>query len=291
MKNVLQISYWTIGGFEGAKPAAQALAEAKKMGYDGVELNFGGGELTPDTDAKTCREIRAAADKLGMKIESLATGYYWQNSFSHPSAAVRRNAVAFTKQYLRVASLLEVSRVLVLPGAVFVAWDDKAPVVPYKTAWENATAALGRCLREGREYGVTIALENVWSGFLTDPVAMREFLDQFEDENIGSYFDVGNCLINGFPEHWIELLAERISAVHVKNFSRSDFAGGLHDFGDDLLKGDCNWPAVVKALKKIHYTGPITAEMLPFCRLPDMVLPDLKLARDTAGKLKGIFGR
>jgi hypothetical protein len=29
--------------------------------------------------------------------------------------------------------------------------------------------------------------------------------------------------------------------------------------------------------------------MLPFCRLPDMKLPDLDLARDTAGKLRRIM--
>ena len=31
MDNVVQINYWTIGGFEGGKPIAKALAEAKAM--------------------------------------------------------------------------------------------------------------------------------------------------------------------------------------------------------------------------------------------------------------------
>ena len=35
--------------------------------------------------------------------------------------------------------------------------------------------------------------------------------------------------------------------------------------------------------------GPITAEMVPFSRLPDLVLPDMTLARDTAAKLKQIL--
>jgi hexulose-6-phosphate isomerase len=142
-----------------------------------------------------------------------------------------------------------------------------------------------------KKVGVTIGLENVWGGFLTDPMAMKTFVDQFRTRRIGVYFDVGNCLINGYPEHWIEVLGKRIAAVHFKNFRREDCAGGLHGFGDDLLAGDIDWSAVVKALKKIKYTGPITAEMLPFCRLPNMVLPDMDLARDTAGKLKQIVGK
>ena len=50
-----------------------------------------------------------------------------------------------------------------------------------------------------------------------------------------------------------------------------------------------DFEAVKAALQKINYQGPITAEMLPFCRLPNMVLPDLDLARDTAVKMKQIF--
>ena len=37
-------------------------------------------------------------------------------------------------------------------------------------------------------------------------------------------------------------------------------------------------------------SGPLTAEMIPFSRLPDLVLPDMVLAGDTAAKLKKIFG-
>jgi len=129
----------------------------------------------------------------------------------------------------------------------------------------------------------------VWNFFLMDPVAMRSFVDQFRSRWLGVYFDLANCLINGYPEHWIELLGPRIKAIHVKNFSRSDCGGTLHGFGDDLLKGDVNFQAVRAALKKIKYSGPLTAEMIPFSRLPNMKLPDMQLARDTAGKLLQIF--
>ncbi len=36
MSNLLQINYWTIGGFEGHKPIGQALADAKACGCDGL---------------------------------------------------------------------------------------------------------------------------------------------------------------------------------------------------------------------------------------------------------------
>jgi len=96
-------------------------------------------------------------------------------------------------------------------------------------------------------------------------------------------------VLTGYPQHWIEILGSRIAAVHVKNFKRNDAGGVLHGFGDDLLEGDVDFDAVKAALKKIKYHGPITAEMLPFSRLPDLVLPDLDLARDTATKMRQIF--
>ena len=87
-----------------------------------------------------------------------------------------------------------------------------------------------------------------------------------------------------------QILGDRIAAVQVKNFTLQDAGGVLHGFGDDLLEGDADWDAVKAALAAIGYEGPVTAEMLPFCRLPDMVLPDMDLARDTAVKMKQIFG-
>ncbi len=290
-KNTLQINYWTIGGFDGEKPAAQALEEAKEMGYEGVELTFDAGELSPGISEAECREIRKTAKSLGMKIESLATGVYWGRSLSHPDASVRREAVAFTKEYLQVAKWIGAKVVLVVPGAVAVPWDASQPVVPYAEVWKSATKSVRQCIATAEKLGVTMALENVWNWFLADPIAMRTFVDQFKSPRVGVYFDVANCLINGYPEHWIELLGKRIKAVHFKNFTRQDCGGTLHGFGDDILAGDVNWPAVAAALEKAKFRGPVTAEMIPFSRLPDLVLPDMDLARDTAPKLRAILGR
>ncbi len=289
MKNILQINYWTLGGFDGAKPVEQALGEASAMGYTGLELIFGCGELARGVTEARCREIRGTAARLKMRIASLASGYYWEKSLSSPSSAERRNAVEFTREYLRVASWLGAGTVLIIPGAVAVPWDASKPVVPYAEAWKNATVSIRACLPEAEKRKVTMALENVWNWFLGDPVAMRCFVDQFKSRRVGVYLDVGNCLINGYPEHWIGLLGRRVAAVHFKNFTREDCGGGLHGFGDDLLKGDVNWRAVRAALTKLRYAGPITAEMIPFSRLPNLVLPDMKLARDTAPKLKKIM--
>ena len=140
--------------------------------------------------------------------------------------------------------------------------------------------------------GVNIGLENVWNWFLADPVAMKVFIDQYNHPRVGCYFDVANCLVNGYPEHWIDLLAHRVKAVHFKNYKRNDdCGGGMHGFGEELLDGDVNWKNVTDALARIGYEGAVTAELIPFCRLPDMTLPDVELARKNAPQLRRILGR
>lgn len=289
--NTMQINYWTIGGFEGAKPPIQALQEAKDMGFEGMELTFGAGHLAPGVSQFECEKIRAAAAGMGMKLETLATGNYWGLSLTHPQAQMRDKAIAFTKEYMQVAKWLGAKTVLVVPGAVCVPWDASQPQVPYAQAWKLATASLRKLLPTANKLGINIGVENVWNWFLTDPMAFKVFIDQFKSPRLGVYFDVGNYIIMSRSEDWIEILGRRIKAVHFKNFQRTDGAGGVHGFGDDLMVGDVNWPAVLAALKKANYTGALTAEMIPFSRGETLKLPDMDLARSTAGRMKQILGR
>jgi hexulose-6-phosphate isomerase len=219
----------------------------------------------------------------------MATGKYWGQSLSDPRDEVRQQAIEFTKDYLWVAYELGIETILVVPGYVAVPWDESQPVVSYAKAWELSTASLQECLPLAEDLGINIAIENVWNWFLTDPISMRTFVDQLNSPRLGVYFDAGNVLINGYPEHWVEILGDRIKAVHVKNFSRNDCGGLLHGFGDDLLTGDLNWTAFLDSLQAINYAGPITAEMIPFCRIPDLVLPDLELAKKTGVQMREIF--
>jgi hexulose-6-phosphate isomerase len=90
---------------------------------------------------------------------------------------------------------------------------------------------------------------------------MRVFIDSFSSQMIGAYFDVGNVLLTGYPDHWIRILGERIKRVHVKDFKLS--VGTAEGFVD-LLEGDVNFEEVKKALADVGYDGYVTAELLPF---------------------------
>ncbi len=278
------INYWVLGGFDGKKGPYAAIEDAARWGLDGVELTVGDC-LSADISEAECGKIKAAAAKAGIGLRTLAAGFYWGCSLGSPDEAERVRAVEFTKKYIRIASWLRAETILVVPGAVDVAWDPSRPVVPYQQVWDLSVKSLKAVLPLAEELKVNLAIENVWNKFLTAPVEMKIYVDQFGSDRVGVYFDTGNCMINGYAEHWIEILGKRIKAVHLKNFKRDDAGGLLHGFGDDLLSGDLDFSAVKIALEKQIPDVPVTAEMIPFCRLPDLVLPDMELAEDTAKKL------
>ncbi len=77
---------------------------------------------------------------------------------------------------------------------------------------------------------------------------------------MGVYFDVGNVLLYGYPEHWIDILGSRIRRVHLKDFR---CAVGTLDGFVDIGAGDVDWEAVGAALGRAGYDGPLTAEVFP----------------------------
>lgn len=90
---------------------------------------------------------------------------------------------------------------------------------------------------------------------------MAAFIDGCNSPWIGSYLDVGNVLVNGYPEDWITTLGPRISSVHVKDFLES--VGNIHGFVP-LFSGDVHWSSDVRAaLAAIGYDGYLIAEVGP----------------------------
>lgn len=283
------LNYWVYGGFGGEKTPYEMIDFVKAQELDGAELTVP--EALPlDITEEECRRIRAYADARGIGIRSLATGAYWSKSLGTGDEAIRAEALAFTRRYLQIANWIGAETVLVVPGATCVKWDPSAPVIPYETVWRKSVESLNELLPLAERLNVNIALENVWGRFLFSPMEWRLYLDQFDSPRIGMYFDMANCLLYAPAEDYIRTLGKRIKAIHIKNWTGEDCGGGLHGFGEDIAVGEVNFSAVRAELEKIGYTGPVSAEMIPFCRLPDMVLPDQELAELTCRRLREILG-
>ncbi len=115
---------------------------------------------------------------------------------------------------------------------------------------------------------------------------MRALIDSFGSDRVGSYFDVGNVLATGYPEHWIEILGQRIKRVHFKDYRRNV---GSADGFCDLLSGDVDWAAVMGTLNATGYDGWVAAEMIPpvpfYKHCPEVLIHNTSRAMDAIFKL------
>ncbi len=282
---VKSISYWSFpGGLEGTRPVAEVFAHARKAGFDAVEVALSGqGDLSLSTTEKEARNVVRLARDAGVSISSVATGLFWGKSLSADDPATRAQALEIARRLIDAAAWLDAGAVLLIPGAVDVFFDPAAGVVDYDAVHKRASDAVASLLPQAGASRIAIGIENVWNKFLVDPSAMRTFIDQFGSEWVGAYFDVGNSMLAGYPEHWIRILGKRIKRVHLKDFRRGV---GTADGFVDLLAGDVNWPEVMKALRESGYSGPLTAEMIPaYKHCPEVLIENTSRAMDAILKL------
>jgi hexulose-6-phosphate isomerase len=239
---------------------------ARAAGFDGVEINLEpGGEYTLDSSEKDLIELRRYIEDQGLQVSSVYNRQQWHYPITSQIPETRRRGQAIIESLVRVAPVLGTDAVLVVPGAVDNSLFARQPeIVPYDIAYQNAQATLrdiAHNLAERQQ--VYLAVENVWNKFLLSPLELVRFVDEIESHWVGVYFDVGNVLRTGFPEHWIPIVGQRLKRVHFKDFRlAADTISGFVN----LLEGDVNWPAVCEALTVAQYDSWITAEILPAYR-------------------------
>ncbi len=149
--------------------------------------------------------------------------------------------------------------------------------VAYDVAHQRVLEGVDELVPEAEKRGVAICLENVWNKLYLSPLEMASTIDHFNSDFVAAYFDVGNVLVSGYPEQWINILGKRVKRIHLKDWKRS--IGNITGFVG-RLEGDVNWPAVMGALSDIGYDGPLTAEMGGYEHHNDAMLHHTSLAID-----------
>lgn len=221
----------------------------KRIGYDGVEL-----DSPNNLDAK---EVLAAIDKSGLPVHGVVDSVHWNQTLSDPDPAVRQKGLEALQHAIRDAKQYGASSVLLVPAVV-----NKG--VSYADAYERSQTEIRKAIPLAEENGIRILFENVWNNFLLSPLEAAKFIDELESDFVGAYFDVGNVVRYGWPQHWVSALGKRIGKLDIKEFSREKMnnEGLWKGFDVEIGDGDCDWPEVCDQLKSIGYTdGWATAEV------------------------------
>lgn len=253
--------------YASAASFAERFDDLASIGLDGVEIGF--------HDDLPIAEILLASRTSGLQVPTLIVGASFEASLTSPNADERGTAADAVLAAIEGASTLGCGVVMISPG-----WD-RDDLHPSDSA-SIVRDALSRAVHAAEGAGVTIAIENLWNGWLTSATDLAAFVDSFASANVGVLFDSGNAARFSAPQHWIQTLGHRIVRFDVKDYknawARKPAAvyapddeltavwgeGGPWGALDALLfEGDVSWPLVASALDEIEYDGWVCAEHGP----------------------------
>lgn len=214
--------------------AEDKLKMLKDLGYDGVEPRA---MLKADQKSEVT-ELARASEKVGLPIHGVVNS-------SNPDIISAIDQAA----YYGANSVLHVVRY--------------QRDIPYQQNYRETQAIIRKAIEHAEKKEVSILLENVWATFLIEPLGMARYVDELNSPFVQVYFDVGNVVRWGWPQHWIEVLGKRAKKLDIKEY---DLKIAMNDgmrkaFDVPLGEGSVDWAAVRKELAAIKYEGWATAEV------------------------------
>jgi hexulose-6-phosphate isomerase len=255
-------------------PLPRAMAEARRIGYEGYEVdigNFGGTglglQILPDRMQEEHRdEIRRSAAEADIEISSLCLGALWHYPFTSPDEAYRKRGVEIVRAAIPLARNLG-ARCILLPIGQPSALSDKE-------AWDKTVRNLAECLPTAEEAGVILGIENVCSPFLKGAAELGRLVDELASPACRVYYDVGNGAWIGLdPVAEIFELGDKIAQFHFKN--RTSLRGTP---GTDTVS--VSDPGIVPckrafdAIRAIGYDGYLTVEVPTLHKDADKIAND-----------------
>jgi len=213
----------------------------KKLGFQGVEMD------SPSN--VNVQEAVAARDKTGINIHGVVDSVHWRDTLSSPNEEVRKKGLDALIGAIKDCKAYGGTTVLLVPGVV-------NKDATYEQCFERSAVEVKKAIPVAKEAGVKIAIETVWNNFITKPEQMVAYVDQFQDETVGAYFDISNMIKYGVPPaEWIRILGKRLLKFDLKGYSNTKK-------WCEIGEGDENWPEVLKALVEVGYKGEFaTAEV------------------------------
>ena len=252
----------------GERKTIELLAKA---GFDAIDYGFSPwlerGEMVWNTDryAAYAKEVRQMAEDNGVFFNQAHGPFVFDTSL-FPDYT--KQVLPLFQRCFEACALLGVPHMVVHP----------IHHLPYKgnekTMWDINMEFYQLLLPFAREFGVKIALENMYQydprrGVLTrDVFAVPEryaaFYDELNDPNFICLVDTGHCGIVGEDAaRMLRVMGSRVKALHVNdNLFRTD---------DHVVPGHghMDWNSVTRALADIGYAGDITFEVLNIYRAYD----------------------
>lgn len=250
------------------KPLFEALAQAKELGADGVQI-YAKGEnwnLLAFSDAELTA-LRDECKKIGLEVSAVC-GDLGGHAFQEKEADSQR--IVQTKRIMDIAKFLGSSVVTCHIGTV--------PEDPAHERFQIMKEAVGNVVRYGESIGVTLAVE-------TGPetaVTLKRFIDAVGSKGLGVNYDPANLkmVLDEDVVKGAGILGPHIVHTHAKDgvhyakcdpfrvynsFAEGGFEALVAETGQlfaevPLGEGQVPWDEYLAALRAIPYDGYLTIE-------------------------------
>ena len=227
----------------------ERLKLAGAAGFDGVDFDEAG--------SFTVDQARSAVQEAGVFAHNAINHDHWNSRLTSPDEAIRAKGVSNIEHCLRVSHAIGGSAVLIVVGK---GEDGTADEIDTRARNE-----IKKLIPLSASLGQTILFENVWNQMHYDhnappeqtPERFINFVDSFNSQWVGMYYDIGNHWKYGQPRVWLNAFGRRAVKLDIKGFSRAK-----NKFVDITSEDDdLPWVEVQKGLKEIGFAGWTTAEV------------------------------
>jgi len=223
----------------------EALRTAADLGYDGVEL------AVRDPSQVDAEAVLRTVRDAGLAVPAIGTGQAYLKdglSLSHPDEGIRARAIERLETHIRIATVF---------GAAVIVGLLRGRITGDRAATEaRLSGALRRILPLAEREKIPVLFEPV-NRYETDfLVTMEEVLDlinRLASPALGILADTFHMNIEEASiEGSLRRARPRLRHVHVADSNRHAPGWGHLDF-----------PALVRVLRELGYTGYLSAEILP----------------------------
>ena len=230
------------------------------VGYDGVELLFGGSHLHPDdTDEDDVAAVENALADTGLEISNCNAFMVSEENFQHPSYVeadpeYRQQRVEYTRGALELADAFDAKYISVQPGG---------PIPDGKSrewAMETFAESLRAVVPTAEDLGVDVLVEPEPDLLIETTDHFLDCLDRIDSEAVGCNFDAGHLFCVGEdPAEAVETLSEYTEHYHVEDIPE-DRTHEHTQLGDGAMDID----GFLQAVEDSGYDGFVTVELYPY---------------------------
>jgi len=244
-----------VGIFTAFAGIPKTLPRMKELGFKNISIHSGPKEFM---NAEYAGIIRQAVADTGVAITTMWCGLGGPNVWDFVEGPLTIGFVPVEYRAMRVQAMAECIEFAHMAGIPYCA--THAGFIPENLndpVYTGMIAALRPLVRMCKRYDMKLLFE---TGQET-PVTLLRTIEDLGGEGVGVNFDTGNLILygKGAPVDALDVFGKYVFDFHAKD---GLYPTNGRQLGHEVQigQGKVNFPALIKKLKEIGYSGPMTIE-------------------------------